>query len=443
MPTESDVDAFVEMLNAQGIKFVRFEMADLHGVSRSKTVPIDKVARYALHGLNFYGGVLGFDSASSVVDATGLHSGTTYADSHLVPDFASFRRIPWLEDTGKVICDVEWPDGRPLAASPRHVLKGLVARARDLGFDVWFGHEFEFYLLTADGRAPLFGGQHIFNTVRNHYIPFLDEMIRQLLAIGIDIITHNCEYSGSQYETNFGPGVGVAAADKAFTFKSAVKELAHRAGYLATFMTKPHSDWAGSGGHVHVSLWDQATGTNAMPDPGAESGLSAVGESFAQGILDHGGAIMPLIGPTPNCYRRLKPHSFAPSNISWGVQDRTAMVRAKTTGDDRTHIEVRAGSAMANPYLSAAAVLAVGLLGVQGKAKLVPPSHGPAENDPACAKLPKSLDEALDALQADSDLCALLGQPFVDAFVAVKRFELARFHNHVTDWERKEYLELY
>ncbi len=260
---------------------------------------------------------------------------------------------------------------------------------------------------------------------------------------GIDIITHNAEYAGSQFETNYGPGLNVAAADKAYTFKNAVKELAHRAGYIATFMSKPFPGQAGSGCHVHMSLIERKSGRNAFYDSKAKDGVSALARSFTQGILDHARAVMALIGPTPNCYHRIKPHTFAPSNIGWGMEDRSAMVRIKAPGDDRTHIEMRAASAISNPYLSAAATLAAGLLGVKGKRPLQPPVAGPTEDDPDLPKLPQSLEAALEALESDRDMAKLLGPEFVKVFTVVKRHELARFRSHITDWEVNEYLELY
>ena len=154
--------------------------------------------------------------------------------------------------------------------------------------------------------------------------------------------------------------------------------------------------------------------------------------------------MMPLINPTPNCYHRVKPYTFAPSNVSWGVQDRSALVRIKATDDERTHLEIRAGSAASNPYLLASAVLAAGLLGLKTKATLREQSRATtSEDNPALQKFPQTLDAALDALEADQDMRRMLGEEFVRVFVAVKRFELARFHSHVSDWEVKEYLELY
>ena len=438
------ISGLMSELHKQGIEYLRFEMPDLHGVSRSKTVPIDKVEDYARRGLNFYGGVLGLDTSSNVVPASGLHTQQNYADQLLFPDPGSLRVIPWLPNTASVVCLGYWHDGEPLRAAPRFVFAELLKRAGELGYDVILGHEYEYYLLDAATKQRLYEGIHIFHTVRNHYTPFLDTLVPTLRAYGIDIITHNCEYAGSQYETNYGPDKNLAGVDKAFAFKNGMKELAHRSGLIASFMAKPFAGLSGSGCHLHISLADKKTGKNAFNDPKAVNGLSAVGAAFAEGILAHAPALMPLINPTPNCYHRVKPYTFAPSNVSWGVQDRSAMVRIKTTDDERTHLEMRGGSAASNPYLLAAAVLAAGLAGVESKATLREQSRDTtSEDNSALPKFPQRLDAALDALETDTEMRQRLGAEFVKVFVAVKRFELARFHGHVTDWEVNEYLELY
>ncbi|HEX6103401.1 MAG TPA: glutamine synthetase family protein [Alphaproteobacteria bacterium] len=433
----------IKKLRSDGVQYVRFELPDLHGTSRSKLVPIDAVESYARGGLNLYGGTLGLDTSSNVVPGCGLNEEINYADTKLFPDFATVRRIPWLPNMARVICDVHHLDGSPLKGSPRAVLKALLAQAAEIGLDVMMGHEFEFYLLDRETRQPLFGGYQIFNTTRNLYVDAVLRMLDQLRAVGIDIITHNCEYAPSQFEINYGPAVGIAAADKAFTFKNAVKELAHREGYLATFMSKPFANSAGSGCHVHVSLLDRKSGANAFLDESDADGLSAAARSFCAGIIAHARAMMPLIGPTPNCYHRLKPHTFAPSNVSWGIEDRTALVRTKASRDKATHHEMRGASAISNPYLSAAAVLAAGLLGLRDKLPLAPEVPGPSEEDASLPKLPQSLEQALDHLEADRAFCELLGADFIKLFTTVKRFELARFRGAITDWERTEYMEIF
>src|SRR5262245_741492 len=420
MAKNDKVAAALKTLQADGIRYLRFELPDLHGVSRSKLVPIDFVEGYARKGLNFYGGVLGLDTSSNVVPGSGMHEERNYADTLLFPDLDTLHRVPWLTHTARVICDVHRLDGEPLTVSPRAVLRRLVDEAASMGYQVMMGHEFEFYLLDEQSREPLFGGLHIFNTNRNAWADGILRIVEHLQGAGVDIITHNCEYAPSQFEINYGPAIGVAAADKAFTFKNGVKELAHREGWLATFMSKPFAGASGSGCHVHVSLIDRKGGTNAFVDQKDPDGLSVAARSFTAGMLAHARAMMPLIGPTPNCYHRLKPHTFAPSNISWGIEDRTAMVRTKATRNQGTHHEMRAASAISNPYLSAAAVLAAGLLGIKAKLKLQPQSKGPSENDPAMPKLAASLEEALAALEADRPFTELLGPDFVKLFTTVK-----------------------
>ncbi|MEO1181986.1 MAG: glutamine synthetase family protein, partial [Cyanobacteria bacterium J06636_28] len=423
-------------------QYVRFELPDLHGVSRLKVIPITKVESYARKGLNFYGGTLALDTASSVVPSSGYHEEQKYRDMTLFPDIESCTPVPWLDSTVKVVCDAYWTPTTPIKGSPRYVLQSLLDLAKQMGFDVMMGHEFEFYLLDAETHKPLFDGLHIFNHIRNQYVPELNQMLDYLQAAGIDVITHNCEYAPSQFEINFGPGIGIKGADKAFTFKNAVKEIAHHLGYQASFMSKPFAGMAGCCCHFHISLWNSDC-ENVFLDKTAPDGLSAVAKSFTQGILAHAPAMLPLIGPTPNCYRRLKPHTFAPSNISWGIEDRTAMVRVKATQDDQTHLEMRAASGLSNPYLSAAATLAAGLLGIKEQLMLQPMTAGPSEDDLSLQPFPKTLDAALAALAADGPMQDLLGTEFCQLFATVKTFELDRFHNHITDWEVAEYLEIY
>ena len=443
MAADHEIAEFLATLQAGGYDYLRFELPDLHGTARAKTVPLDKVEGYLRTGLNFYGGTLALDTASMVVPGSGLHEETNYADSKLFADFSSLTPVPWKAHTARVVCDVFFVDDSPIEAAPRRVLAGLLDRAAALGFDVMMGHEFEFYLLDAKTKEQLFQGLHIFNALRNDYLPLIQEMVDQLRAMGIDVITANAEYAGSQYEINFGPGIGLAGADKAYAFKNAVKEIAHRGGCIASFMSKPWNDQSGSGCHVHLSLWNRADGSNGFFDPAADRGLSTTMRQFVAGTLAHAPAMAALIGPTPNCYHRLKPHTFAPSNISWGIDDRTALVRVKATGDDATHVEMRGGSALANPYLSAAACLAAGLLGIQDGLDLAPEYPGCGEDDPDAPKLPGSLEQSLDALAADGAMRAMLGEDFIKLFGAVKRFELARFRCQVTEWERNEYLEVH
>lgn len=438
-PTPDKIGKFVAGLRRRGFRYIRFELPDLHGMSRSKLIPIDQVESYARKGLNMYGGVVSLDTASEVVPGSSYHEEVKYRDQMLVPDLSTVRPVPWLSDTAKVICDTQWEPGRPLEAAPRYLVRKLLEKAEGMGYLAMMAHEYEFYILDANLK-PLYEGVHIFNTLRNEQYPIIRELLEHLQDSGLDIITHNCEYAGSQYETNYGPALGLQGADNGFTLKNAVKEVCLRAGLNATFMSKPFPHGAGCGCHFHLSLLDKRTKRNVFLDKKDADGISQTLKSFVQGILDHAPAMMALAAPTPNCYHRLKPHTFAPSNIGWGIEDRTALVRVKNSHDEATHIENRLPSGLSNPYLSVAGTLAGGLLGLMGKRKLEAQSQGPSEEDPKLPKLPQSLEESLAALEADKPYREMLGEEFIHVFTTVKRHELARFRGHVTDWELNEYL---
>ena len=437
------IGRIVADLKKKGVQFVRFETPDLHGVARSKLVPIERVESYARAGLNMYGGVLALDTASSVVPGALYNEQMSYADQRLIPDLDTIAPVPWADNTWKVICDGQWEDGRWLEASPRRIVRRLLDELVRLGFTAEMAHEFEFYLLDRETMKPFFPGVHIFNNTRNEMLPVVRELMTQLRAAGLDMMTANCEYSPSQFELVYRHEAGMKGADNAFTYKNGVKEVVTKAGQHATFMSKMASDVAGCGAHFHISLLDKKTGKNALIDKGGVNSLSPVARHVLQGLMDHGRGAMALFAPTPNCYHRLKPHTFAPSNVSWGLEDRSAMVRVKYAGEPSMHLENRVPSGLANPYLIVAGTLACAILGLREKRPLQPSCDGPSEENPNLPKFPRSLEESLAALESDKALADLLGPEFVSVFTVVKRYELARFRGHITDWERTEYLDVY
>jgi glutamine synthetase len=437
------VDQVLAEWRERGIRNVRFELPDMHGTSRSKIVPIDHASSYAKNGLNMYGGAAVLDTRSDVVPGTLYNEEVAYADQLLHPDPSSAAIVPWAEATARFICDAAWADGKPLAASPRHVFRRVLDRCHELGYEPVTGMESEFYLLDPETHQPLFSGYHIFNSVRNTWVPAIERIVDQMREHGVDIITANCEYAGSQWEINYAPARGMAGPDRAFSFKNGVKEIARREGFLASFMSKPFADSAGCGSHTHMSLLQLDGGKNAMADDGAEFGLSKVGRQFIAGQLRHAASTYALLAPTLNCLKRRRRHTFSPTNVSWGPEDRSAFVRIKGGTAESRHIENRAPSGLSNPYLVAAALLASGLLGITGKLELEPPARPPAEEDESKAKLPTSLEESLSLLEKDKQLTELLGDEFVKAYTVMRRYELQRFADHVTDWELQEYLEIY
>jgi glutamine synthetase len=434
---------FAQGLRENSVEYVRFELPDLAGLSRGKTVPIGQVESYTLNGLNLYGGTVTLDTNSLPISGTGYNEDINFADCLMVPDPASVSNVPWLANTARVICDTKWYDGRAQQAAPRMVLKNLLAKAADMGFGVKMGHEYEFYVVDLQTRQPLYDGQPIFSTAITHRYPQLDKLMRVLEASGVEMITANGEFGPGQWELNFAAMDGIAAADRAFVFKNTVKEYLRTEGLLATFMTKPYAHKAGSCSHFHISLYSLETGENVFLDEADKDGMSGLMKNFTQGILDHAAAAQAIWNPTPNCYRRIRPHTFAPSNVSWGVEDRSASVRIKASKDKRQHLEVRVPSALSNPYLTAATTIAAGLLGVQSAAQLAPERAGLKEADESFAKLPTEIHEALAALQADTALSEMLGREFVHVFTTVKAAEILRLRDEIPAAETNEYFDLY
>lgn len=441
--TRDEAKNFVEQCKTAGFDFIRFELADMAGLSRGKTIPLAHVAGYLESGLNLYGGTVALDSSSTPVKNSGYNEERNFSDCVMVADTSTLTPVPWLERTGRVICDTMWYDGTPQMAQPRLLLKKMIGFAASLGYDIMMGHEYEFYVVDPVTRKPIFSGQPIFVTARMHEFPQFERLIKVMQAQGMDIITANTEFGPGQIEINYSANVGMLAADQAFVFKNTVKEYLAKEGLLATFMTKPYKGLSGSCSHFHISLIDRQSRANAFLDLDDENGLSATCKSFLQGVLDHARSSMAIWSPTPNCYRRIRPRTYAPSNISWGIQDRTASVRVKASKDKSTHFEVRVPAAMSNPYLTAASIIAAGLIGLVEKRELMPSGDGPKEDDPRYQKLPTEISEALDALEGDSKLRGVLGDEFIRVYLAMKRQEAARLRDEIPPGEVEEYFELY
>lgn len=441
--TPESAATLAQNFRENSVEFVRFELPDLAGLSRGKTVPINHVESYTLNGLNLYGGAVTLDSASIPIAGTGYNEDINFADCLMVPDPDATSNVPWLANTARVICDTKWYDGRPQPAAPRTVLKTMLNAAAEMGYGVKMGHEYEFYVVDAATRQPLYQGQPIFVTSLIHQHPAMDKLMRVLNLSGVDMITANGEYGPSQWELNFAAADGIAAADRAFIFKNTVKEFLLTEGLIATFMTKPYKGLAGSCSHFHISLYDLKSGDNVFLDKSDKDGMSPLMKHFTAGILEHAAAAQAIWNPTPNCYRRIRPHTFAPSNISWGVEDRSASVRIKASKDKRQHLEVRVPSALSNPYLTAAATIAAGLLGIKSKSPLAPERSGLKEVDDSFTKLPTEMHEALAALAADTQFTTTLGAEFVSVFQKVKTAEILRLRDDIPAAETNEYFDLY
>lgn len=451
----SQIDSIKKTIRDHDIQFIRFEQADLYGVSRSKTVPVGCFMDYVDDGLNFYGGLLGLDIQSMVPSGTGYAEEVAYADHCTVPDLSTFTVLPWVPNTANITVDPYWYDGSPAMASPRLLLKKILNEFDRLGYICRLGYEFEFYVLDAKTREPAYTGQPIFVTLKNNFdMNFTYDLMRKMDQAGVRIITQNSEHGPGQQELNLYYKDGLAAADTAFLFKNGTKEIALQHGYMATWMTKPFIDSSGSGSHFHVSLIDKQTGRNVFDDPSAEYGLTDLAKKFLAGVLKHARGNSVFTAPTINCYKRYRINSFAPHSATWGMENRTIGVRLKGCRGQSTHFENRLACGGTNPYLLALSTLAAGLEGIQSSPALPAPITDIAYLRDDVPKLPFSLEEAVDEFEKDTDLHAVLDPEFVKLVLAVKRFEVENaksrfedygtpaFNNRVDPWEWDYYMEL-
>jgi glutamine synthetase len=266
-------------------------------------------------------------------------------------------------------------------------------------------------------------------------------MTENLAQLGLEVFAVNHEFMNSQYEINLRHADALRAADRAFRLKCAVKDIAAQHGLVATFMGKPFNDQGGSGTHLHVSL--NRDDRNAFAARDQPDGVASELHAFTAGVLRHAPALMAFLNPTINAYRRIQPDSLAPTHANWGWDNRATFIRIPPERGGATRVEIRVGDGAANPYLAIAAVLAAGAHGVRDGLTPPAPVEGDAYRAPADVigePLPSSLDEALDALEADAVLRDALGAEIVDTFLALKRFEIERHRAWVSDWEIAEYL---
>jgi glutamine synthetase len=271
--------------------------------------------------------------------------------------------------------------------------------------------------------------------------PIFTVLHRNLTAIGLPVRTLEVEFGPSQVELTLAPTEGLTTADNMVLLRSAVKQVAARHGYHATFMCRPHLPQVfSSGWHLHQSVAAGQANLFAPPDDAAV--LSADGRRFLAGLLAHARGASAFAAPTINGYKRFQPYSLAPDRAVWGRDNRGAMVRVVgSRHDGSTRLENRVGEPAANPYLYLASQLAAGLDGVQRDLDPGPSADQPYES--TAVPLPHSLREALDALDADEQLRAALGEVFVDYYLAIKHAEVARFEQSVTDWEHREYFRMF
>ncbi|MFE7524719.1 glutamine synthetase family protein [Kitasatospora sp. NPDC057542] len=435
----------MERLAAQGIDVVRVTYPDLIGTERARDVLLDHLPSACGHGLAFCRAVYHTSPQGDVVPVSGgLDAGLP--DICVRPDLDTLTVLPWEPGVASCLGDVTDPaTGRPAPESPRDLLRTVVDRCRQYGLHPVVGPELEYFLCDAAPETPR-GWRRYSEAAGVVYTAGLRadgdnhllRSLRLLRDLGIGVTNGNHEFDGSQFEINLTHSGAMEAADRAFRFKSAVKELARKEGRLATFMAKPFQDAGGSGFHLHLSCVDDEGG-NVFADPAAPYGLSAVARHAVAGVLAHAPALAALANPTINSYKRFGPDTLAPWLIDWGLDNRSAMVRIPPERGSGSRFELRLGDASANPYLLIAGTVAAALLGVIAGEEPAAPLEGYGYDRTKSAVLPTSLPEALDALEADTALTDVLGPDFTAAYLSYKRDEVDRFQRHVTDWEFTEY----
>ncbi len=433
------------LLLGSGVHTVRVTCADATNIPRSRNVPVRRFLETGVRaGIQYPSAMFSVDTSCDFVPAASAGFESGYPSLVLRPDLDTLRVLPWAEGVARVICDVEDIEGRPLAVSPRRVLRRVLESAAQQGYAVKAVFEYEFYVLRSakPSLEPSWSGHNSYaDAVHIQVSDILDQLSRGLSAIGAEVYEANTEYGPGQFEITTRPFDGLEAADMALHYRLAVKEICHRLGYLATFMTKPISDASASGAHLHHSLWT-AGPANAFDGPDAELGLSPACRSFVAGELEHLDAIAAVAAPSVNSYKRLRPYTFAPANHTWGLENRMCAIRVPGARGSGTHLENRLPGADCNPHLTLAAVVGAGIEGMrQGLEPPVLVAERDAYAEPA-PPVPDSLGMALDALQNDQTMRAVMGEDFVRTYVALKRHEISRFEAHVTDWEVAEYLEL-
>ncbi|GAA4725255.1 glutamine synthetase family protein [Phytohabitans rumicis] len=432
------------VIDEVGLDLVRFAFADQHGVLHGKTLTREAVPGALRSGVTAPSSLLLKDtsgrSAFPVFSAdvgVGVEGFAGAGDIVLVPDPTTFRVLPWAGRTGWVLCDVRFPDGSPVPFCTRSLLRAQLDRLAAAGYDMTVGVELEFHVY-AGGLAPTSAGGQL---LHEEALDRLDDVVgllhRGLTGLDLPLRSIELEFGPSQLEITLAATDARLAADHVVLARSAIRQLCRRAGYHATFMSRPAgATSASTGWHLHQSLRDRATGRPAFDTD------TDVMAHYLGGLLAHAPAAAAFTTPTVNGYKRYLPYSLAPNRVVWGVDNKGAMVRVAGAGSDSgVRLENRSGEPAANPYLYIASQVASGLDGL--RRGLDP---GPAADSPYAAdavRLPASLGAAVDALAADPVFAEAFGERVVAWYAHLKREEFARYLAHVSDWEQREYLDLF
>ena len=371
-----------------------------------------------------------------------------YGDVAVQPDLGTIRRIPWLEKTALVVCDVlDEETGAPVEVSPRRILQRQVARAAELGFTALFASELEFFLFresideaAAKGYTNLtphsnvIEDYHILQTTRDEYV--IRAIRNAMDGAGVPIEFSKGEAGKGQHEINLAYSTAVEMADRHVVYKNGAKEIAGQLGRSITFMAKYSSEEVGSSCHVHSSLWDTTGKVPLMWEKDAPDHQSPAFRGWLGGQLACGRELAWMFAPTVNSYKRYQPESWAPTALAWSVDNRTCGFRVVGHGAS-FRLESRIPGGDVNPYLAYAATIAAGLHGIEHGIEPTPRFDGNAYAAEELARVPSSLAEAADAFATSKVAADAFGTDVHEHLLNTARQELAHFNRAVTDWERR------
>jgi glutamine synthetase len=434
---------------------VKIAFTDIDGILRGKYISSEKFLSVIENGMGVCDVIFGWDAGDVVYDNvqfTGWHTG--YPDCPAVIDISTFRKIPWENDVPFFLGELTDQKGNPSEVCPRQLLKKILNDANSEGYSPIFSQEFEWYNFaetpqTAHDKqfknlTPLtpgmFGYSILRSSLENLYFTDLFELLKKF---NVPLEGIHTETGPGTYEAAIVYADIVEAADRAVLFKTAVKEIAYRHGILATFMAKINENLPGCGGHVHQSLWNKAGNKNLFYDEKDKMKMCSLMKSYVAGQLYCLPYILPMFAPTVNSYKRLVEGAWAPTTLTWGVDNRTVALRILSGSAKSCRLETRVIGSDVNPYLAMAACLASGLYGIRNNLKLeTAPTKGSGYSDKSNGTLPKNLWEATQNMKQSAIAKELFGDSFVDHFTGTREWEWRQFSKTVTDWELKRYLEI-
>jgi glutamine synthetase len=406
-------------------RWTDFVWVDLLGRPRVVRVPSETASAEARVEVSKHHVVGGYDNGAP---PSGL--------VRLVPDGSTERRVAWDPDRSIVMTDLKEEDGSPSPLCSRSTLRRVLEVAGQMGYDVFAAAELEFFLLTPETGEPIYRDIQQYSIIKGTELePVLGAVRNSLRQMNIPIEASNPEYSGGQVEVNIEYGPALAAADRATLMRSLVRVLARKAGMGVTFMAKPWTDEAGNGMHVHQSLWRE--GRNAFSQNG---GLSQLARHYAAGLLSRIREYALLGSPTPNAYHRRSDHTFAPTRVCWGTDNRTLAVRAISDHPNSTRLEQRDAAADCNVYLALAGQIAAGLEGVRERRD--PPAQviGDAYARKDLPELPRTFLNAYDLLDGSEAARAALGGETIGSYLGILGREREVQLRTAPEWERARYL---